>query len=50
DFVVDVNETFSESAVEKPTVETNEPKTARKENGAPIIEEWESDSEEEDVP
>ncbi|GJS18083.1 hypothetical protein Tco_0412555 [Tanacetum coccineum] len=36
--------TFSESAVEKPTVETNEPKTARKENGAPIIEEWESDT------
>ncbi|GJY38675.1 hypothetical protein Tco_0425039 [Tanacetum coccineum] len=29
----------SESIVEKPTVETNEPKTARKENGAPIIKE-----------
>ncbi|GJU31232.1 putative ribonuclease H-like domain-containing protein [Tanacetum coccineum] len=34
--------------VEKPTVETNEPKTARKENGAPIIEDWVSESEEED--
>ncbi|GJV08527.1 ribonuclease H-like domain-containing protein [Tanacetum coccineum] len=38
------------SIVEKPTVETNEPKTARKENGAPIIEDWVSESEEEDVP
>ncbi|GJV78035.1 putative ribonuclease H-like domain-containing protein [Tanacetum coccineum] len=37
---VDVNESVSESVVEKPTVETNEPKTARKENGAPIIEDW----------
>ncbi|GJZ50834.1 hypothetical protein Tco_0605349 [Tanacetum coccineum] len=35
---------------EKPTVETNEPKNARKENGAPIIEDWVSESEEEDVP
>ncbi|GJT70857.1 putative ribonuclease H-like domain-containing protein [Tanacetum coccineum] len=34
----------------KPTVETNEPKTARKENGAPIIEEWVFDSDEENVP
>ncbi|GJR08290.1 hypothetical protein Tco_0790942 [Tanacetum coccineum] len=34
DDFVDVNE----SVVEKPTVETNEPETARKENGAPIIE------------
>ncbi|GJY72865.1 putative ribonuclease H-like domain-containing protein [Tanacetum coccineum] len=39
-----------ESVVENPTVETNEPETARKENGAPIIEDWVSDSEEEDVP
>ncbi|GJU04982.1 retrovirus-related pol polyprotein from transposon TNT 1-94 [Tanacetum coccineum] len=39
-----------EPIVEKPTVETNEPKTARKENGAPIIEEWVSDSDEENVP
>ncbi|GKC14475.1 hypothetical protein Tco_1011257 [Tanacetum coccineum] len=38
DDFVDVNESVSESVVEKPTVETNEPKTARKENGAPIIE------------
>ncbi|GKD55900.1 hypothetical protein Tco_1289287 [Tanacetum coccineum] len=38
DDFVDVNESVSESIVEKPTVETNEPKTARKENGAPIIE------------
>ncbi|GJX68589.1 hypothetical protein Tco_0304316 [Tanacetum coccineum] len=36
--IVEVNESVSESVVEKPTVETNEPKTARKENGAPIIE------------
>ncbi|GJW39451.1 ribonuclease H-like domain-containing protein [Tanacetum coccineum] len=47
---VDVNEFVSESIVEKPTVETNEPKTARKENRAPIIEDWVSDYEEQDVP
>ncbi|GJU41532.1 hypothetical protein Tco_1194489 [Tanacetum coccineum] len=46
DDFVDVNE----SVVEKPTVETNEPEIARKENGAPIIENWESDSDEENVP
>ncbi|GJT45276.1 ribonuclease H-like domain-containing protein [Tanacetum coccineum] len=46
DNFVDMNE----SIVEKPTVETNEPKTARKENGAPIIEDWVSESKEEDVP
>ncbi|GKD61150.1 hypothetical protein Tco_1298659 [Tanacetum coccineum] len=34
----DFNKTVSESIVKKPTVETNELKTARKENGAPIIE------------
>ncbi|GJU79355.1 hypothetical protein Tco_1276425 [Tanacetum coccineum] len=34
----------------KATVETNEPKTARKENGAPIIEDWVSESEEQDEP
>ncbi|GJV79087.1 hypothetical protein Tco_1514957 [Tanacetum coccineum] len=50
DDFVDVNESVSESVVEKPTVETNEPKTARKENGAPIIKDWVSESEEEDVP
>ncbi|GJR62116.1 hypothetical protein Tco_1504278 [Tanacetum coccineum] len=33
-------QTRSESVVEKPIVETNEPETARKENGAPIIEDW----------
>ncbi|GJU11354.1 ribonuclease H-like domain-containing protein [Tanacetum coccineum] len=38
DDFVDVNESISESEIEKPTFETNEPKTARKENGAPIIE------------
>ncbi|GJS19607.1 ribonuclease H-like domain-containing protein [Tanacetum coccineum] len=50
DDFVDVNETVSESAVEKPTVETIEPKTARNENKAPIIKDWMSESEEEDVP
>ncbi|GJS91388.1 hypothetical protein Tco_0774024 [Tanacetum coccineum] len=50
DDFVEVNESASESVVEKPTVETNEPKTARKEDGAPIIEDWVSKSEEEDVP
>ncbi|GKD89213.1 hypothetical protein Tco_1364720, partial [Tanacetum coccineum] len=48
--LVDMNESVSESVVEKPTVETNEPKTARKEDGAPIIEDWVSESEEEVVP
>nr|GEU53004.1 hypothetical protein [Tanacetum cinerariifolium] len=43
-------ERISESEVEKPTVESNEPKTVRKENGAPIIEDWVSKSEEEDEP
>ncbi|GJR73596.1 putative ribonuclease H-like domain-containing protein [Tanacetum coccineum] len=46
DDFVDVNE----SVVEKPIVETNEPKTARKENRAPIIKDWVSKSEEEDEP
>ncbi|GJV41672.1 hypothetical protein Tco_1420112 [Tanacetum coccineum] len=46
DDFVDVNE----SVVEKPTVETNEPETARKENRAPIIKDWVSDSDEENVP
>ncbi|GJX90848.1 hypothetical protein Tco_0344174 [Tanacetum coccineum] len=44
------SKSVSESVVEKPTVETNEPKTTRKENGAPIIEDWVSESEEEDEP
>ncbi|GKA11234.1 ribonuclease H-like domain-containing protein [Tanacetum coccineum] len=43
------DKSVSESVVEKPIVETNEPKTARKENEAPIIEDWVSESEEEDV-
>ncbi|GJY51475.1 ribonuclease H-like domain-containing protein [Tanacetum coccineum] len=50
DDFVDVNESVSESVVEKPTIETNEPETSRKENGAPIIEDWVSDSDEENVP
>ncbi|GKA14390.1 hypothetical protein Tco_0694036 [Tanacetum coccineum] len=50
DDFVDVNESVSESIVEKPTVKTNEPETTRKENGAPIIEDWVSDSDEENVP
>ncbi|GJR05481.1 hypothetical protein Tco_0528465 [Tanacetum coccineum] len=50
DNFVDMNESVSESVVEKPTIETNEPKTARKEDGAPIIEDWVSESEEEYVP
>nr|GEX44958.1 ribonuclease H-like domain-containing protein [Tanacetum cinerariifolium] len=50
DEFVDVNESVSKSVVEKPTVESNEPKTFRKENRAPIIEDWVSKSEEEDEP
>ncbi|GJT52241.1 hypothetical protein Tco_0978398 [Tanacetum coccineum] len=50
DDFVEVNEYASESVVKKPTVETNEPKTTRKEDGALIIEDWVSESEEEDVP
>ncbi|GKD23211.1 hypothetical protein Tco_1224914 [Tanacetum coccineum] len=46
DDFVDMNESVSESIVEKTIVKTNEPKTFRKENGAPIIEEWVSDSDE----
>ncbi|GJZ98313.1 ribonuclease H-like domain-containing protein [Tanacetum coccineum] len=49
DFVY-MNESVNVFVVEKPTVNTNEPKTARKENGAPIIEDWMSKSEEDDVP
>ncbi|GJR97168.1 ribonuclease H-like domain-containing protein [Tanacetum coccineum] len=53
-----VNEPIvSEPTVKKPVVETSEAKTSkakpkvfRKNNGAPIIEDWVSDSEEEDVP
>ncbi|GJV73797.1 hypothetical protein Tco_1493792 [Tanacetum coccineum] len=53
-----VNEPIvSEPIVKKPVVETSEAKASadkskavRKNNGAPIIEDWVSDSEEEDVP
>ncbi|GJT13776.1 putative reverse transcriptase domain-containing protein [Tanacetum coccineum] len=53
-----VNEPIvSEPIVEKPVVETSEakastdkPKAVKKNNGAPIIEDWVSDSEEEDMP
>ncbi|GJU09231.1 putative ribonuclease H-like domain-containing protein [Tanacetum coccineum] len=45
DDFVEVNESASESVVKKPTFETNEPKNARKENRAPIIEDWVSESE-----
>nr|GEV05920.1 putative reverse transcriptase domain-containing protein [Tanacetum cinerariifolium] len=40
DDFVDVNDSVSESVVEKPTVESNEPKTVRKENEEPIIDDW----------
>ncbi|GJX05820.1 ribonuclease H-like domain-containing protein, partial [Tanacetum coccineum] len=40
----------SSKVCKNPTVETNEPKSTRKENGAPIIKHWVSDSDEEDVP
>ncbi|GJS80242.1 hypothetical protein Tco_0730123 [Tanacetum coccineum] len=46
DDFVDVNE----SVVEKPTFETNEPETSMKENGATIIKDWVSDSDEENLP
>ncbi|GKE00955.1 hypothetical protein Tco_1388938, partial [Tanacetum coccineum] len=46
DDFVDVNESVSESVVKKSIVETNEPKAARKDNGAPIIKDWVSESEE----
>ncbi|GJY78242.1 ribonuclease H-like domain-containing protein [Tanacetum coccineum] len=53
-----VNESIvSEPTIKKPVVETSEakasadkPKVVRKNNGAPIIKDWVSDSEEEDVP
>ncbi|GJS40046.1 ribonuclease H-like domain-containing protein [Tanacetum coccineum] len=46
DDFVDVNE----SVLEMPTIKTNEPKTTRKEDGAPIIEDCVSKSKEEDAP
>ncbi|GJV34482.1 ribonuclease H-like domain-containing protein [Tanacetum coccineum] len=45
-----VDVTVSESVVEKPTIETNEPETTKKENRAQIIKDWVSDSDEENVP
>ncbi|GJV48220.1 ribonuclease H-like domain-containing protein [Tanacetum coccineum] len=53
-----VNEPIvSEPTVKKPVIETSEakasadkPKAVKKNNGAPIIEDWVSDSEEEDMP
>ncbi|GJR69617.1 putative ribonuclease H-like domain-containing protein [Tanacetum coccineum] len=50
DGFVDVNEFVSESVIENPIVETNGPETSKKENGALIIEDWVSDSDEENVP
>nr|GEU66505.1 putative reverse transcriptase, RNA-dependent DNA polymerase [Tanacetum cinerariifolium] len=50
DDFINVNESVSESVVKKPTVESNAPKTVRKENKAPIIEDWMSDNEEEGNP
>nr|GEU94356.1 hypothetical protein [Tanacetum cinerariifolium] len=50
DDFVDVNESVSDSIVKKPTVESNKPKTVRKENGAPIIKDCVFESEEEDEP
>ncbi|GKB23362.1 ribonuclease H-like domain-containing protein [Tanacetum coccineum] len=43
-------QTLSVSVVEKPMFEDYEPNDTRKENGAPIIEDWVSESEEEDEP
>ncbi|GJQ89196.1 ribonuclease H-like domain-containing protein [Tanacetum coccineum] len=52
-----IEEFVNEPTVKKPVVETSEakasgdkPNAVRKNNGAPIIEDWMSDSEEEDVP
>ncbi|GJU26330.1 ribonuclease H-like domain-containing protein [Tanacetum coccineum] len=50
DDFIDVNESVSKSVVEMPTVESNEPKTARNENGALIIKDWVSESKEENEP
>ncbi|GJY46362.1 hypothetical protein Tco_0435425 [Tanacetum coccineum] len=50
DDFVDVNESASESVIEKPTVETNKLKTSRKENGDLIIEDWVFKGDEENVP
>ncbi|GJV84502.1 putative ribonuclease H-like domain-containing protein [Tanacetum coccineum] len=49
DDFVEVNESVSESIVENPTIETNEPEIARKENRAPIIKDWVFDSDEKNM-
>nr|GEU44530.1 putative reverse transcriptase, RNA-dependent DNA polymerase [Tanacetum cinerariifolium] len=41
---------ISKSVVEKPIVESNEPKTVKKENGASIVEDWMSKNDEEGEP
>nr|GEZ88066.1 hypothetical protein [Tanacetum cinerariifolium] len=41
---------LSKSVAKKPTIDSNKPKTIRKDNKAPIIEDWVSESEEEDKP
>nr|GEY41088.1 putative ribonuclease H-like domain-containing protein [Tanacetum cinerariifolium] len=45
-----VNESVSKSVVEKPTINSNKPKTIRNENEAPIIKDWVSENKEEDEP
>nr|GEZ88065.1 hypothetical protein [Tanacetum cinerariifolium] len=45
-----VDESVSKSVAKKPTIDSNKPKTIRKDNKAPIIEDWVSESEEEDKP
>nr|GFA26185.1 ribonuclease H-like domain-containing protein [Tanacetum cinerariifolium] len=50
DDFVDVNENVSECVIEKPTDKSNEPKAVRNKNEALIIEDWVSESEEEDEP
>nr|GEY72532.1 ribonuclease H-like domain-containing protein [Tanacetum cinerariifolium] len=39
-----VDESVSEFVVEKPIVDSNEPKTIRKENGVPVIKDWVSET------
>nr|GEU63714.1 ribonuclease H-like domain-containing protein [Tanacetum cinerariifolium] len=45
-----VDESVSESVVKNPIVDSNKRKTIRRENGAPIIKDWVSESKEEDEP
>ncbi|GKA32587.1 hypothetical protein Tco_0718954 [Tanacetum coccineum] len=46
----DIKDLPSKISIEKHTLETNEPKTARKENGASIIKDWVFESDEDDIP